>query len=247
MMLTVKAATDVGLKRTHNEDSYGVWAPEDPADEPRGTLIVVADGMGGAQAGEVASRLAVECLMRRHRETCEHDVLECLRRSVEAANRAIYEQAQAHPEMRGMGTTCTAVVVVGPDAYFAHVGDSRIYLVRRGGIRQMTGDHSLVAELVSRQYLTAEQARVDPRRNVVTRSVGVRDSIEVDVDRFDTPLVPGDTLVLCTDGLHGLVEDLEIAGFASGSDLDDGTRGMIDLARERGAPDNVTVVLARVE
>lgn len=245
MMLAVRAATDVGLKRPHNEDSFGVWVPEDPADEPRGALLVVADGMGGALAGEVASRLAVDCLIRRHRESCDLDPLECLRRSIEAANRTIHEQSQVDPEMRGMGTTCTAVVVREGEMFLAHVGDSRAYVVRRGGIRQLTGDHSLVAELVSRRYLTPEQARVDPRRNVVTRSVGVRDSVDVDVARLDERLQPDDTLVLCTDGLHGPVEDSEIAMLAAQPDLDRACRDLIELARERGGPDNITVVLAR--
>lgn len=244
MTFLVSAATDVGLKRPHNEDHFGYW-PRTPDDG--GTLLVIADGMGGAQAGEVASKIAVDCVLESHPERRGADALEGLRGAVEAANAIIHQQALTHPEMHGMGTTCTAVVVRGDEVLFAHVGDSRVYLVRRGTIRQLTQDHSLVAQLVMQRHITPEQARSDPRRNVVTRSVGVWPTVEIDAERADDRLQVGDTLLLSTDGLHGVVEDDEIAAIASGPSIEGACAQLIALARERGAPDNVTVVLGRRE
>jgi PPM family protein phosphatase len=249
MLVEVQAATDIGLRRTQNEDHFAIWSPEDAAErERRGVLLVVADGMGGANAGEVASHLAVETALRTWREASGNgDVVRELSRVLEVANRAVHGESRAHPDLRGMGTTLTLLLLRGDEAWFAHVGDSRAYLVRKGAIRQLTDDHSLVAQLVRDQQLTAEQARLDPRRNVVTRSVGVGADVEIDAGAVEDALRPGDTLVLSTDGLHGLVEDREIAALASGGDLSRAADALIALARERGGHDNITVVLARVK
>jgi protein phosphatase len=245
MTVTVRAATDRGLKRTQNEDSLAYWIARGPADLDRGVLMVVADGMGGSRAGEVASRLAVHAVVQSYREYPAGEWLENLSRSVETANRVVHQQSLVNPELRGMGTTCTAVVVRGRDAYLAHVGDSRAYRVRDGGIRQLTRDHSLVAQLVQSRQLTPEQARVDPRRNLVTRSVGVGQTVEIDAERVEGALREGDSLLLCTDGLHGLVTDEELASAASGSDLGAACDELIALARQRGGHDNITLILAR--
>jgi protein phosphatase len=245
MTVAVQAGTDIGLKREQNEDWYACWQPDDPADRLHGTLMVVADGMGGTRAGEVASHLAVDAVVSSYREANGDAPLESLGRAVETANRVVHQQSISDPELRGMGTTCTAVVVRDREAFIAHVGDSRVYVVREGSIRQLTRDHSLVAQLVESRHLTPEQARVDPRRNLVTRSVGVGASVTVDLEHPD-PLREGDTMILCTDGLHGLVEDDELANLASDRDLDAACGRMIALARERGAPDNITVILARL-
>ncbi len=248
MTLAVRAATDLGLKRSQNEDSHGAWTPEDRARRERlGTILVVADGMGGSRAGEVASRLAVETVLGVYRSQEDGDVAGTLKRAVEEANRVVHGESLTHPELRGMGTTCTAVVVRGREAWLAHVGDSRAYLVREGAIEQLTRDHSLVAQLVRDHHLTPQEARTDPRRNVVTRSVGVGPEVEVDVEALAQALRPGDTLLLCTDGLHGLVEDRELAAAASGPSLDRACDDLIALARQRGGPDNITVVLARLD
>jgi PPM family protein phosphatase len=247
MILEVEAATDVGLRRPQNEDSHGQWIPAAAEERNRrGALLVVADGMGGSRAGEVASRLAVDTVLRCYREAPGLDPLEDLHQAVEAANRVVHDESAAHPEMSGMGTTCTAVVLRGADAYIAHVGDSRAYLVRDGAIRQLTRDHSLVAQLVRDGQLTPEQARVDPRRNVVTRSVGVGPHVEIDADPEPGLLRPGDTLLICSDGLHGVVADDELKAAASKPNLAQGCRDAIALANSRGGPDNITVVMARI-
>ena len=246
MPLRVGAATDVGLKRSQNEDRFAIWNAEGAQAATRGVLLVVADGMGGAQAGEVASQLAIECVLKTYREGA-NSILDDLEHAVETANHVIHEHSLAHPELRGMGTTCTAVVVRGNEAYFAHVGDSRAYRVRQGGIEQLTADHSLVAQLVEHRHLTPEQAKVDPRRNVVTRSVGVGSEVDVDAAAVNDPLQQGDTLVVCSDGLHTLVEDREIAQLAAGADVRVACDQLIALANERGGHDNITVVIGRLE
>lgn len=247
MTLEIRSATDLGMKRSQNEDSHGCWVSDDSAErERRGVLMVVADGMGGSQAGEVASRLAVQTVIRVFREGSGADPLDDLYRAVESANQVVHHESVSHPGMSGMGTTCIAVAVRGRDVYLAHVGDSRAYLASDGKFRQLSQDHSLVAQLVRDGQLTPEQARSDPRRNVVTRSVGVSASVEVDAQRFDALLRDGDTLLMCTDGLHGLVSDAELLEIAGGPDLEDGCRRAIALANERGGHDNITVILARM-
>jgi protein phosphatase len=247
MTVMVSAATDVGLKRTQNEDCFGTWVSEDPSDlERRGVLLVVADGMGGSRGGEVASKLAVETVLRSYREAPGEQPLDDLTRAVEAANRLVHGQSLAHPELRGMGTTCTALVVRDREAFLAHVGDSRAYAVRDGLIRQLSRDHSLVAQLVESRQITPEQARIDPRRNLVTRSVGVGNHVEVDAEHVGSALREGDTMILSTDGLHGLVSDEELATHASGDDLDRACRELVALARRRGGHDNITLILARL-
>jgi serine/threonine protein phosphatase PrpC len=247
MKLEIKGATDLGRKRPVNEDSHAWWVPSAPEElSRRGILLVVADGMGGAQAGERASRIAVETVLRRYRDASAEDPLKDLQDAVEEANAAIHSESVTQDDKAGMGTTCTAVVVLDDDTLVAHVGDSRAYLIQDGEIRQLTHDHSLVQHLVERGQITAEEARVDPRRNVVTRSVGVSPVVEVDAERFTGLLRPGDTLVLCSDGLHGLVSDAELAELVGSSDLDEACRLLITLANGRGGHDNITILLARV-
>jgi len=248
MAVIVQSATDLGLKRSHNEDSHRCWVPDDPAEyERRGVLLLVADGMGGSKAGEVASRVAVETAMGAYRDDASDDPLDDLRRAVESANRVVHEQSTRDVELGGMGTTLTAAVIRGDQVLLAHVGDSRAYLVRNDRIVQLTRDHSLVAQMVRDRQLTPEQARVDPRRNVVTRSVGVEPEVEVDIGRVETALEHGDTLLLCTDGLHGLVSDEELCAAASDGDLNGACEDLVALARQRGGHDNITVLLARYE
>jgi protein phosphatase len=242
------AATDVGRRRTGNEDSFMLWtAPNGEAPRAADSLVVVCDGMGGSNAGEVASRMAVDTVVRVFTEAPPGNTAQALAHAVEVANEEIWELSRTRSELNGMGTTCTALVLKGDQVMVAHVGDSRAYLVREHRAMQLTTDHSLVAQLVARQQLTPEEARHDPRRNVVTRSVGVGPDIEVDLVQVDEPLRAGDTLVLCSDGLHGQVSDDEIAGFAMGESLEGACSDLIELANERGGPDNITVAMLRFQ
>lgn len=245
--LQLATLTDVGRKRSGNEDSHAVWVSEEPAEfARRGALLVVADGMGGANAGEVASRLAADTVIETYRADTGGDPAHALRVAIETANSRVHSQSVANHDQRGMGTTCTAVVVRGNKVWIGHVGDSRAYLVRDGETHRLTSDHSLVAELVERGHLTEQEARHDPRRNVVTRSVGALADVQVDAGPIDEPLRAGDRLVLCSDGLHGQVSDSEIAMLAGDQEPDEACQSLIDLANERGGPDNITVIIARI-
>jgi len=244
--LRIASATDVGRRRSENEDCHVVWGPEDPEElGRRGVLLVVADGMGGANAGEAASRIATEVVLETFREHPDKEPDEILRTGIETANSTIHDQAAEHAEQHGMGTTCTTLIVRGRDVWLGHVGDSRAYIVRSGSIVRLTRDHSLVSELVEQGYLSEEDAKHDPRRNVVTRSVGATDAVEVDAERVSETLRVGDALVMCSDGLHGQVTDSEIARAASENDPEAACQHLIDLANERGGPDNITVIVAR--
>lgn len=242
MTLSIAAATDVGLRRSQNEDRFAWWRSDSDAGH---VVLVVADGMGGARAGEVASQIAVDHVLEGARALGDAPTVDGLREVVERANRAVHDESLAHPERRGMGTTCTVVVVRDARAWFAHVGDSRAYLLRDGALSQLTRDHSLVAQLVEFHHLTPEEARSDPRRNVVTRSVGVAPTVEV--DGGEAALQSGDTLLVSTDGLHGLVEDAELAAPAAGPDLEGACATLVELAKARGGHDNITLVLARYQ
>jgi protein phosphatase len=193
----------------------------------------------------VASRTAVDAVIHQFRESHEGPDV-ALKQAVEAAHRAVYRMGREKPELAGMGTTCTAIAVRGRELHYAHVGDTRAYLVRNGHIRQLTSDHSLVAQLVQQKLMTPEQARLDPRRNVLTRSIGVGESVEVDHGQQATELTPSDTILICTDGLHGLVSDEELAQVAGQKDLDQACAEFVAMARQRGGYDNITVMLARL-
>ncbi len=223
-----------------------MW-PVDGARDDDPLLLVVCDGMGGTNAGEVASRIATDAVVRVFRDAPGDDPLETLTRAIDTANREVWEHGRDRPHLEGMGTTCTAAALRGDELSIAHVGDSRAYLVRDGRARALTSDHSIVAQLVASHQLTEEQARSDRRRNVVTRSVGAGPSVEIDAARFEEPLRPGDTVLLCTDGLHGPVREDDLGRLASQDSLSRACRDLVALANERGGPDNVTVVLARIE
>lgn len=247
MKLVVSAATDRGLKRARNEDSHGVWrAADPPVEAARGVLLVVADGMGGARAGDVASRLAVETTLRAYRDSPGANVLADLQAAVVAANTILYAENVRAGEATGMATTLTAAVIRGADVFLAHVGDTRVYALRGQQLTQVTEDHSLVAHLVAEGELTLEQARVDPRRNLLTRSVGLTPDVDVDAGRINWTFAPGDVLVLSTDGLHGLVRNEEMTRVIVGAgDLDQACAELVALAIAAGGADNITVILAR--
>jgi protein phosphatase len=194
--------------------------------------------MGGHLAGEVASKLAVETIIASFRPNS--DPAEGLRQAFIAANQRVYQEGRGT-----MGTTAVAAFFWHNTLYVANVGDSRAYLVREGQIRQLTHDHSLIGDQVAAGLLTAEQARTSTIRNIITRAIGHQFHVEVDL--FREPLLSGDTIVLSTDGMHGLLADDEIAAIVSMHPLDVATRRLVDEANTRGGPDNITVVVAQVD
>jgi protein phosphatase len=233
------AATDVGRVRAKNEDCY-------LADGEAG-VFAVADGMGGHAAGEVASQLAVrvtdERLLGCSVEADEAEKAECLRSALLEANRAIREESRAHPARAGMGTTATTLVVEANGNYaIGHVGDSRAYRLRDGLLERLTEDHTYVQQLVNRGRLTDEQARLHPRSSLLTRALGTDD--HVDVDLYRGSLCPGDRLLLCSDGLTGMLSDHQLAELmGSVPDPDVLVDRLIRVANEAGGSDNITVVV----
>ncbi len=226
--------TDVGQQRHTNEDAFFAAAP----------LFAVADGMGGAQAGEVASTAAVDELSsERSGDEPPETQLEQLIRS---ANRRIYELAQADEARAGMGTTLSAVLVSDGEIAIGHVGDSRIYRLRGEGLERLTSDHSLVEEMVRQGRLRPEEAETHPQRSIITRALGPEPDVQVDTLTY--PARPGDVYLLCSDGLTSMVSEDEIATvLRSRSSLDQAGRELIEMANEAGGKDNITVVLLRLE
>ncbi len=238
--------TDVGKVRSENQDFGALTsAEEERHSRLGGRLLIVADGMGGHRGGATASRLSAETVKAQYIASDASDVAEALRDSLRRANARIFGEAQANPDLRGMGTTTSALAVRGGHAWFAHVGDSRIYLVRGGEIKQLTDDHSLVASMVREGLLTSEEAAHHPRRNVLQRSMGVGEEVEIDV-RGPFDLREGDVFVLCSDGLHGLVREDEMREITMSMEFEEAADELLRRALERGAPDNVTVIVARV-
>lgn len=245
LRVVTASASDRGRRRTINEDSHAIVTRPWGTAAAECTLMVVADGMGGANAGEEASRLAVDTVVQTFFESADADVPGMLLRALNAANHEVFTKSQDDPECAGMGTTCTALAFVGGDSYFAHVGDSRLYVLREGRMERLTRDHTLLAEFIANGQLTPEEAKSDRRRNIVTRSVGVAPQIRVDVGPALVPIHAGDTLLICTDGLHGQLGDEEIARSARESDLEAACRELVWKANDRGGPDNITVAIAR--
>jgi len=248
--LTIEARgiTDVGQRRDHNEDAFLV--------EERLGLFVVADGMGGHAGGGTASQLAVETIRSAVAHAREHEperfgstgaddtrVPDLLRDAVEEACEVIFRTAQADPDLSGMGTTVTAVLVDGATAFVAHVGDSRCYLLREGRIYQVSEDHSLVNEQLKAGAISADEARTSRFKNIITRSVGFEQQVVVDLMGLD--LEPGDALVVCCDGLSNLVDDPEILSIVSESPIDLAPGRLVALANDRGGDDNITVIVVR--
>ncbi|WAH35494.1 Stp1/IreP family PP2C-type Ser/Thr phosphatase [Alicyclobacillus dauci] len=241
------AKSHIGLVRRMNQDGY-IIVPDLVA----GELFLVADGMGGPSAGDVASQLAVEHVSSyiKEHDDAENDPSDVLLAAIHHANEAIYEKAMGNSSYHGMGTTIVCALADAQQIHFAHVGDSRAYLMTPDGdLRQVTRDHSLVAELVRRGQLTEDEAKVHPQRNIVTRSLGTEPRSMPDVN--SVPWHPGDVILLCSDGLTNLVQDAELSQFLrraqSSRDMADlglVVDEMINLALERGGSDNVTALIA---
>ena len=233
--------SDPGVQRPDNEDFVGAYAPDEP--EERGPLFVVADGMGGHAAGEVASRIAVETIFREWTTGSGGAAHQALRAAARAANTAVFA-ASLDQERRGMGTTLTALALAGEEAVVAHVGDSRAYLVRDGQCSQLTSDHSRVGEMLRMRLITAEQAANHPARSMLTRSLGAEPAVQVDLVR--SRIAAGDAFVLCSDGLWDLVSRNEIASALAEPTAEQSAQVLVDAALQRGAPDNVTAIVVHL-
>lgn len=246
LRLDVAQLTDVGRRREHNEDNMAFVIPKDPqVMANKGALFIVADGMGGHAAGEVASEIAVDTVSNMYYQEDSADVAISLLRAIKRANASIHQRAAENMLRTGMGTTCVAAVLRGNMAYIANVGDSRAYLLRGNSAKQISQDHSWVAEQVRAGLLTEEQARTHAQRNVITRCLGTQAEVEVDV--FHEELQEGDSLVLCTDGLSGLVNDEELQRIVDQFVPQESVYHLVERANENGGPDNITAIVVRVD
>lgn len=240
MLLHAAACTHVGKRRKENEDHYALVAELG--------LYMLADGMGGHSAGQIASQVACEGALRAVDALlgANMSLAERLRHAVTSANREILDAAHRNPQLAGMGTTFVGILFGEERLALAHVGDSRAYLLRQGRLRALTEDHSIVGELLRRQEITEADAREHPHRHVLTRALGVRVKTQPDLAEM-TPQ-SGDVFVLCSDGLTGHIEEVEIAErLLAEEDLEVAAQGLVDAANEAGGLDNITVVLVRYE
>ena len=246
--MEVACLSDVGRQRGNNEDSYLYWEPEsDEEFRRKGRLAVIADGMGGYEGGQEASRLAVETVRNIYDKSFRDDPQATLIAALATAHQRIHDYAAAHPELHGMGTTCTALAVLGGRLYFAHVGDSRLYLVRGAAVSRLTRDHSYVGRLVESGIVRAEDAETHPQRHILTAALGSGSEVIPDTPEREMTLEGRDTLILCTDGLWGLVTEQEMANAVSASGPAETCSTLVQLALVRGGPDNITVQVLRVD
>ena len=247
--------TDVGMKRSGNQDNFGIYALADNA-----TLLVVCDGMGGAAGGERASRLALDAFYGTVKDACapktENGTLDTatikipdlLETALVEANGAVLREAKANPELEGMGTTLVALFFCDGTAYYLNVGDSRLYGISDGKATQITRDHSYVQMLVDLGRITPEEAKSNPQKNIITRAVGTHEEIEADIAPVDSALLcDGAYFLLCSDGLSNMLGDEEIASVACGEGtLEEKAQKLVEGANEKGGTDNITVVLAQI-
>jgi len=245
--IDVASLTDVGCQRENNEDSYLYWEPAgDEEFQRKGRLAVIADGMGGHEGGQEASRLAVETVREVYDRGFHNDPQAALLESFVAAHSRIQHYAEEHPAFHGMGTTCTAFVLRGRQLYFAHVGDSRLYLVRGARILRLTRDHSYVGRLVESGIVRAEDAEKHPQRHILTAALGAGSELAVDGAEQSLALQDGDDLLLCTDGLWSVVTEEELERVVSSRAPAESCAALVKLARQRGGPDNITLQVLRV-
>lgn len=232
--------TDIGTDRPNNEDACGLWQAG-----PAEGLMVVADGVGGYEGGEIASQMAVEISLAGYRESDPQvAVAKRLLRAVQRANIEIYNRRLTVPELGRMATTATAVVLSEGMLYAAHVGDCRLYLIRAGKIRQLTKDHTMIGERVRLGLMSAQEARLHPERNALSRCLG--HELIVSIDRLAIPLMRGDQVLLCSDGLHGTLPDRDLMQLIHGLAPEPACQRLIEEANQRGAADNVTAAVMTV-
>ena len=236
--MKISSLTDIGNTREMNQD-YLYSSEESVGKLPN--LFLVADGMGGHKAGEFASRYVVEHIVRSIKGSKEEEAVRILSESIETANRKLKEYADAHQQMRGMGTTIVAAVIQGRTLLLANVGDSRLYIVG-DEITQVTQDHSLVQEMVRLGQMDPQSAKNHPDKNIITRAVGVSEKVKIDI--FERQLRAGEYIILCSDGLTNMVEDSVILQILHGAgSLSDKAERLIELANKNGGKDNITVII----
>ena len=244
--INVVIRTDLGNVRTNNEDAASfIRVSDEELLRSKGYLLMVADGMGGHNAGEVASKMAVDIIHQEYiKHSNEKNREKLLAAAFNAANKKIFEQASAHDNYRGMGTTCTAIVLVAGTIYFAHAGDSRAYLYKNKKANRITQDHTYVQELVNNGNITSEEAETHPQRNILTNAMGTKPAMRVDTGMYPEPFGVNDRLLICSDGLYDYLSDEEIGAVMESGTLQEAADYFINEAKKRGGKDNITVVMA---
>ncbi len=237
--------SDMGMRRLNNQDSAAASIDGNGGGMP-GDLFIVADGMGAHAAGELASKLATDNVPHLYRKTKDRTPHAALRHAVQRTNTVIHAKGESSPDFHGMGTTCTCLVLLGGAALVAHVGDSRVYRLRDGKLEQLTFDHSLVWEMAAAQKVSADKVPACIPKNVITRSLGPHEVVQVDLEGPHA-LRQGDTFVLCSDGLTGVIEDELLGDLVGAMPPKEAAQTLIDVANLRGGPDNISVVIARVQ
>lgn len=246
-LIDIAVTTHPGQQREENQDYASFGAMEHPSRDTPDMLMAVADGMGGHAGGAVASKMAVEVLKEAYGQSEEPSVTKRLHRAFLKANTLLLRRSDHDPDLKGMGTTLTAAVIREAQIFFAHVGDSRGYLYNEGRLRQFTADHSLVADLVKRGVINAEEAEHHPQANVITRAIGFNTALSVDVDELIVDPAASFYLLLCSDGLYKEVDDDTMAGvLANAPEPAAAGEQLVSLANEHGGTDNITVLIARV-
>jgi len=234
----------LGKVRENNEDKMEFFIPEEESLlQKKGAVFIVADGMGGHNAGQIAAELAVQTFLRSYLKSETNSILQAIKGAVEEANRLIWTIAQGISEREGMGCTFTLAVVQEDNLFLAHIGDSRLYLIRDGEAKQLSEDHTWVAEQVKKGILSEEEASLSPFRNLLTRSLGTKLDIEIDLAQY--PLESGDIILLCTDGFYEYIEPEEMVKELE-RDISLGIFNLTELAEERGGKDNITALAVRV-
>jgi protein phosphatase len=239
--------SDVGRQRGNNEDSFLYWEPDADEDFRRkGRLAVIADGMGGYEGGQEASRLAVETVRHVYDNAFAADPQDALIAAFQSAHTNIQRYASEHPQFHGMGTTCTAVSIVDHRMWFAHIGDSRLYFIHGGSVSRLTRDHSYVGKLVESGIVRSEDAESHPQRHILTAALGSGRDVAPHVPDRPIPVHEGDIVTLCTDGLWSVVSEQDIARVAQSNPPAESCLALVNLALERGGPDNITVLVLRI-
>ncbi len=237
------AITDVGSVRDSNEDHLIFIRPFDTTiRNSHGCLALVADGMGGHSHGEIASKMAADIITRHYFDT-NYSVLEALKRAFEKANKAIFQKAAKNPKLKGMGTTCTAIILLQDQLYLGHVGDSRAYLLKENQALQLSKDHTLVQHLLDTGRITEEESLSHPQRNIVTRAMGTSAKVKAEVSLLPVPFEVGDKLLICSDGLYEYIKPPELKAIIQQYSLNEASRTLIALAKQRGGHDNISVLI----
>lgn len=246
MQLQTSSATDIGKIRENNEDSFLEFNVENSNEKL--LLLVVADGMGGHQAGEVASKTVVNSIedyFKSQDNTLEKNALDSLKNSIVIANQNVIQASKDKEELRGMGSTCTAMLIFNNKTFLAHVGDSRAYLVRDKEIKQLTKDHTLAEKMLDSGIISKEEAKSSPHKNMLIKAVGITDEIEVETYEPFTA-IQGDIFLLCSDGLTEYIDEEEICSILNIYDPDEACKMLVNMANKRGGKDNITVQITKV-